>query len=526
MKASHTWLHRFFSFWDQYPQWRSYAKIGFVFLSCGLIVSLAWRSLHFYSYHRLFTDSSVFISVSQHINAGKVLYQEVWDHKPPIIYTLNSLALTFGTQPADSIRTMERCLAVLAHLAFYFALLIFLRNTLIALLSTVAFHFIFYEPQIFQGGNLTEEYGVYFLTFALLFLALLYHKPRKGQSLFCLSAGICFSLAALTKEPFVLSLLGWSIIPILYAENRKQACLLSLYFYAGVILPLGLTLLVFLFWGNFGDWIDVIHYNLQYVKQAEAPQTSQLHQFYTYLIKPCWTLSFFSWLGILSVFFYSFVKKTSHLPWVVLFAFIMDCLATMLSGYDIGHYYLQPAYSYVFLTAIGLAFLWDILKRLSVSPLWIILLLFVLLPSLDKDSIMRYKRRVTLPYRDARIGPITQKINETKEEQDQLWASFGEHAKYYVESQLLSPTKYLYIYEHSFLDTFQTTREEKIKRLTNDLKESPPRFIILSSDSLQRMKRMGLVKLVEWIQSHYQRDWGVQEQNTYLYHFIKPSHTP
>ena len=128
-----------------------------------ILSGLAWRSLNFFSYHRLYTDS-VCSPRSPTISwRGKTLYREAWDHKPPMIYLIDALPLALGDGSVNAIRFFERFYAVAGVLALFFSLWLAFQNRWLAFMMALGFHLHFYDPEIFQGGNLTEEYGAVFV---------------------------------------------------------------------------------------------------------------------------------------------------------------------------------------------------------------------------------------------------------------------------------------------------------------------------------------------------------------------------
>ena len=175
-------------------------------LSC-----LAWRSVNYVSGMGYGIDSGVFASSARHLLAGKVLYRDIFDHKPPLVHFIDAMALGFGDGTIDSIRFAERIFAVAGVLLFYFITLLAFGSRAISFVSTLAFHLHFYHPSVFEGGNLTEEYGSVFALAGMLF-ALLARNARGGNFRFpmlCSLSGMSFSLAALTKEPFLFTAIPW-----------------------------------------------------------------------------------------------------------------------------------------------------------------------------------------------------------------------------------------------------------------------------------------------------------------------------
>ncbi len=516
-----------------------------------ILSGLAWRSIHFFSYHRPFTDSGVFAAVSQHLRAGKLLYREAWDHKPPMIYVINALPLARGDGSINSIRSAERFYAVAGLLAMFFSLWLAFQNRWLAFVMAVGFHLHFYDPEIFQGGNLTEEYGAVFVVTGI-FLALAarlgfcspplseedrlevesFSKPlslgilrfisRDGLLRFL--SGFFFSLAAFTKEPFVLSALPWAVF-LARPDGRpwKSSLPRVLVFILGAMVPAAWFFAYFVWNGILRDWLDVMSYNVQYSLHSRPgiPLLERVNNHFgviaKYIMGQSLTFNLAFLIGLFGTAFGPFVRKYHFLPWVCAAAFFLDFSATMISGYEIGHYYLQVVPSYILVTGVGGALLLDLARRYRLparGALAVFLLVFV---GLDFVPIRSYFQRLSLPNGRAGIGALSQTLREKARPGDTLWCGLGDNSKYYLESGLLSPTRYLYLFEHHFLGSWLSTGQEKREILYRELTNNPPAFILLSERQADRLRQMGLNRLVDWIAINYQKSWEAVEQEVFIY---------
>jgi len=94
----------------------------------------------------------------------------------------------------------------------------------------------------------------------------------------------------------------------------------------------------------------------------------------------------------------------------------------------------------------------------------------------------------------------TQYIVEHSKQTDTLWAPTYPYTYLYLDTGRLSPTKWLFVLEHLFVTTADSTREEKLAELKGDLERNRPRFIVTSKSSSSLLEQLGLA---EWLKSHY-----------------------
>ena len=64
-------------------------------------------------------DSGVFLYVADQFLEGKVLYKNLWDHKPPVIYLINTLALLIDGKTLWGVWFMESLFLSISILISY-----------------------------------------------------------------------------------------------------------------------------------------------------------------------------------------------------------------------------------------------------------------------------------------------------------------------------------------------------------------------------------------------------------------------
>lgn len=510
--------------WCKNPAVYPIGKILLVATLCLVLTVVSWISLNFFTYHRLYTDAGVFASVANHVLAGKVLYTEVWDHKPPMIYICNMVPLLAGDGSVLSIRFFERFYAIAGILSLFFSFLIVYKNPLLAFVACLIWNLHFYNPGIFQGGNLTEEYAAIFLLAGLFLLILSRYYPGTISRYLLIASGLFFSLAVFTKETFLFSSIPWFVFLLMgdwkIEMSRYQR---GLFFLAGALIPAVFFGIMAIVQGNFLAWVDVLSYNVQYARHSRQDFSllyaagTHMHVLMKYVANQTHAVPIFFLLGLAGACCPSFVKLNSGFSLAGLAAFVFDFMGTRIGGYEIGHYYLQIVPAYVFVAGSGVAFLLFLLPSSIQWKTGVCVLMLVGFVVVDFRAVGLYSYRLTVPEGHPPVGAISRAIIRHRHDGDTLWAGRGENAKHYQETGLLSPVKYLYVYDHSFLDTWGSSAQEKRERLTEGIIHNPPTYMILSEEDFSHFRTLGLIVMIDWIEENYHPVPGVEEGKNRLF---------
>ncbi len=278
-------------------------------------------------------DSGFFQYGASKIIQGEMLYRDLWDHKPPLIFYINSLALFLSNSQTWGIWILE--LFTLSGASFLSYLILKDKvGVWVAFVVTMLWLVSFYL--ISQGGNYPEEFGL-LLQFLAIFLIL--------RERYLLLLGVIFALAILLKP----TLIGIFLAIFIYKLKYFKQILTGL----GLVF---LTVSVYFFLnGSLGDfWNQVIVYNLLYGGQATLGERIDSLRYGLGLLQVTWifVLAFLAW------FFFLF-KKNKLLLKIAVLAFPLDLILAILPGRQYPHYFmsvLPPA-------AILVAFLFFALKN-------------------------------------------------------------------------------------------------------------------------------------------------------------------
>ena len=95
-------------------------------------------------------DSSVFSGAARHMMDGRVLYKDIWDHKPPMVYLINLGALKFYGPTLNSIHYVERIFSIAGAVAMFFVVWGIFKKRWLAFITALFYLLHMYYPYIFD----------------------------------------------------------------------------------------------------------------------------------------------------------------------------------------------------------------------------------------------------------------------------------------------------------------------------------------------------------------------------------------
>ena len=182
-------------------------------------------------------DSGIFLQVGSEILRGKVLYQQAWEIKQPLIFYINAFGLRLGQGSVWGVWGLE--------FFFFLTLLTISYRILRPLLSPFKSFFVVSISFIgifqFISGNFTEEYALLFQIAILAILFFFYLPGRSPQSrnLASIGMGLFIGMVFCIKQSYLDIGISITIFIIFLAwleKNRKVLIHLSL-IGLGFILP-------------------------------------------------------------------------------------------------------------------------------------------------------------------------------------------------------------------------------------------------------------------------------------------------
>jgi hypothetical protein len=213
-------------------------------------------------------DSGVFAYAGKLVTEGKLPYRDFFDHKPPLVFYLNALAIYLMGATPWSIWWLDVIYLSITGIVF-FLILHKLAGLLPAVLGMGIFIFTLMTPRFFLGGNLTETYG---LLPQVLIVGALYIYLTKRNPWWIFFMGLLASFASLFKQTNIaLGIGAFLTIISLHVFSREivRGIKHGLLFLAGFLIPWGLIAVIWAGLGAFPQlWDAVIAYNFAYVKDG------------------------------------------------------------------------------------------------------------------------------------------------------------------------------------------------------------------------------------------------------------------
>jgi hypothetical protein len=451
-------------------------------------------------------DSGVYVGAAEHILHGRVLYKEIWDHKPPVVHAIDTLALRFGDHTVNSVRSMERWWAALAALAVLAIGFLAFENVALAGVASLLFVMHFYHPNVVRG-NQPEEYGS-ILTLVAILLCVASTACRRWALPSAAASGLFFALACLTKETFALGVIPWPVFLAWGAHQRRTPWLRTVSWYvAGFAVPFAVFLGYLLWNGALDNWLDVLRFNLSYVRfdARNEPNPALLGSLlqgsaraYELVFAVSRVTAVAAMLGAVSVAVRDFRRKSRGLPIVFLAFFLFNLFGVSLAR-RYGYYYLQLVSGYVLLAACGLAFLLCLARRRRTLQAGIVAVFVGALLTVDGHEAGRFgralaQRRTTFHGDDE----VVSFIRANTASSDPIWNLVREGSAVYAHADRLSPTRFFYISANLFRDL--PDPEGARREIGEALAVRPPKIIVFDGDNAWLAK----ADLVEWFRTNYE----------------------
>lgn len=202
-------------------------KYSFVVL-LTLIISISRIGTWFYPFDN---DHIFFYVIGREITEGRVLYLDIWDHKPPLIYYFNSLIHIFLGSSVLIHRIFFTVWMLIEGGFFYLLLKKILSRTrpdktiLLSRIGLLLYTFWRNLSQFAYGGNNTENFGLIFLIG--MYYSYLEFQDKKNVW-WLIASGCCLSVLVFLKPNLaLLSLPIWvgllkNLFIVLWQKNWSK----------------------------------------------------------------------------------------------------------------------------------------------------------------------------------------------------------------------------------------------------------------------------------------------------------------
>jgi hypothetical protein len=231
-------------------------------------------------------DEAIYLTIGRGLRQGLRLYTDIIDHKTPLIYYLAMVPDQFN------FRLLNLSWALVTTALFFFVAQNLFKKTKPALVSTTIFVLLttlpWLEGHIPNGELFVLGFvmvGLWLMTKTSLWKKFLTSQPRQALQLApkeawrLVAVGIFYGLAVLTKVPGILDfgmvvLVAWFALTSLITTQLKSTqrwqifkgfLLKSALLVAGLLIPIGLSIIYFISRGSGQDYLDYgLLYNFRY----------------------------------------------------------------------------------------------------------------------------------------------------------------------------------------------------------------------------------------------------------------------
>lgn len=220
------------------------------------------------------TDSAVYLYMGKALQNGKVMYQDVFDHKGLVLYLINA----FGMMLTGGSFTGVWLLEVVN--AFATALLAFKVIKLITGKKAVQYMTVFLTiagltiSQLLTDGNLTEEYALPWITLAL-YICLKYFIDGAYQFYEIILLGISFTVIVFIRANMVAVFAAFMplvLVQLICQKKWKDIGICAGNFLLGCVLVLLPIFAYHIATGSVGDMMSYyFQFNLEYCSESAMP---------------------------------------------------------------------------------------------------------------------------------------------------------------------------------------------------------------------------------------------------------------
>ena len=413
-------------------------------------------------------DSAMFQFYGKEILKGKILYEDLWDNKGPLLFFINAIGQKF------EIGSWGVWIIEVIFIVSTISLLskIFFRRSGYLIAGIIVTIFLKNLLARFQGGNFTEEYGIFFyvLAFYLFWIYLGNQKQRKILFYVGISIGLGVMLRISLISPLVAIGL-YILLEGIFTKRIFDSIKSILFIISGFFSIILLFCTYFAIKGSLYDFIDaVFFYNFFYAQQSGQDIIKSIS-----LVINRYPIYMFFILGLFSIVTglvlsndKTFNKKENTFLKTAAIGFAIELILYNLSGKNFDHYMvtLLP-YDTIFLFFFGIYFrrkisnyhFIDYFKRVPE-----IFFFFMLIIGLIGNLIIQYTKVVKLD------KTIYEEL-ESKIDQDNLLVMWGYGLDFHNQLDIKSPSRF---YNHIHFTACEYLSKEMINELIYDIEQNKP----------------------------------------------------
>ena len=458
-------------------------------------------------------DAGIFAYIGYAMQNGKILYTQVWDNKGPLLYVINWLGVSINYY--HGIYVLELiALLVTALFSYRLALLITKRNRVIATCATMFSMSLLVVT--LEGGNLSEEYALPFISIALFYAAKYFYNQLLLKWYEFVIIGCCFAAVLLLRANICAVFIPLFVVVCIARITHRQAKQLLVdigWVLAGVALFL-IPFIVYL-WSNGALGRCVADAYMNALGDFE-PISKLTHVSNTYKMISKTMMTGAPFVVVLFMITYLAVLRkrvisSSGLRAVLAISFwglLVNLLANSLSGAMQMHYFITFVPILVPATAwlLVLLFRWihDASTRFKSLAGNIVTIAVVLLIGMQGFSGIVDKVMSTAGYERGTQGNEVYHYVLENSEPDDLIQVFGEDVTLNYRTQRHAASSYVVLAPGRFSQKMVSHMANEIAR---DLEANPPKLILFGSDSQYERFVQGatLFDVESFLADHYDK---------------------
>lgn len=192
-------------------------------------------------------DEGIYQVIGVALRHGRLLYRDIWDNKPPILYLL--YAFFNGDQP--TVRFFSLVTGIYAIFVFYYISKLLLKRTAVSINTTLLFTVLFGLP-LLEGNIANAENFILPLSLTAILLVLTYGNQKKQRLWYVklFFAGVLLGVAFLLKVVAIFDLAACTLF-LFYLHYKNLSKIIQniaelIPLYGGFVLPFLITLIYFI----------------------------------------------------------------------------------------------------------------------------------------------------------------------------------------------------------------------------------------------------------------------------------------
>jgi len=415
-------------------------------------------------------DEGIYQVIGTSLNHGKLLYAEIFDNKPPLLYWL------YSTLHSDqfTVRLASLIFGVFSVAAFFLLskkLFKSQKNNNIPLLTTFIFTILFGLPTL--EGNIANAEN--FMLLPIILAGFFIFKGISGSKLSTFLAGTLLGIAFLFKIVAIFDFAAFFIFYFIINFNSLKKHIKLPSIFAGFCLPILAVSLFFVLNNTFIDFVKAAFItNISYVSYGNKIGGTPLLLFIKVFL-----------LGAFTLYLFTKRKKISSTTIFISIWFAFSLFNALFAQRPYTHYLLVLISSFSLMTGL---ILFDKKHQKTIAIIFIVALLAIIktfgIPNFSK-SISYYQnfisfvlgektmasyqgffdRNTPFDYEVARF--IKPKLNRN----DTIFI-WGNNAQLYQLAGVIAPTKYVVAYHIS-------NYKDGVTNTKNEIEKTKPKFIVV-----------------------------------------------